>query len=229
MGIFSKKQSINLEDFCRDFYEKNILNSVIQGIDVGSAHFDIVRKSIVEADQNFSKITSEKLASEMTPLHFELFALAWMHKFVGKFAIPQSVFTKHYLHEKGQDDIWNSMEHYNNFVDGATLHWLTSLGKTNLTFWYGVRKDLAAKNIEDSKKIGLIDIDENIGRVNNRLCSESAWKQRMILGGLVLALCKRLGLNPNELNEEAGFRLAATIRGLYESTYQALENIKIKS
>ena len=228
MGIFSRKQSINLENFCRDFYEQNILNPIIQGIDAGAVYFDTVRETIIEADQSFSKISTEKLATHVVPLRFELFALAWMHKFVGKFAIAQSIFTKQYLHEKGRDDIWNGMDHYNKFIDGATLNWLTSLGKMNLSFWYNMRKDLAAKNVEDAKKFGLIDKDENVERVNNRLCSENAWKQRIILGGLVLALCERLDLNPNELNEEAGFRLAATIRGLYDGAYQALETIKVK-
>jgi hypothetical protein len=161
----------------------------------------------------------------MIPLRFELVALAWMHKFVGKFAIAQSVFTKRYLQEKGKGDVWNGMEHYNKFVDSATLHWLTGLGKMNLSFWYHVREDLTLKNVEDAKKMGL-EKDEVIERVNNRLCSENAWKQRIILGGLVLALCEKLGLG--QLNEEAGFRLAAVIHGLYDGAYQSLENIKIK-
>lgn len=228
MGFFAMKQKVNLEEFCRDFYEKNILNPVIQSFDAGEVYFDTVRKSIVEADQNFSKITSQKLASEMIPLRFELFALAWMHKFVGKFAIAQSVFTKSYLHKKERDDIWNGMEHYNKFIDGATLNWLTSLGKMNLSFWYHMREDMTAKNIEDAKKIGLSDKDESIVRVNNRLCSENAWKQKIVLGGLVIALCERLNLDPKELNEEAGFRLAVAIRGFYDGAYQAIENIKIK-
>lgn len=227
MSIFSKKQEVNLEDFCREFYEKNILNPDIQGIDVGVAYFDTVRKSIVEADQNFSKITSQKLASEIISLRFELFALAWTHKFVGKFAIAQSVFTKRYLHEKGRDDIWNDMDQYNECVYDGTLNWLTGLGKTNLSFWYRMRETLTAKNIEDAKKIG-INKDECIDRANNRLCSENAWKQRITHGHLVVALYNRLGLNPNELNGEAGFRLAATIRGLYDGALQSIEKIKIK-
>jgi len=105
MGIFSKKQSVNLEDFCRDFYDKNILNPVIAGIDAGKAYFDTVIKNIVEVDPNFSKITSQKLAEAMIPLRFELFALAWLHKFGEKLAITESVFTKNYLHEKKKDDI----------------------------------------------------------------------------------------------------------------------------
>lgn len=105
MSIFSKKQEVTLEDFCRDFYEKNILNPVIEGIDAGAAYFNTVRKSVVEADQNFTDINSQKFATEIIPLRFELFALAWLHQFGDKSAVVQSVFTKHYLQEKKRDDI----------------------------------------------------------------------------------------------------------------------------
>jgi len=81
MSIFSKKQEVDLEDFCRDFYEKNILNPVIEGIDAGAKYFDTVRKSIVEADQNFVDIDPKKFTAEMVLLRFELFALAWLHQF----------------------------------------------------------------------------------------------------------------------------------------------------
>lgn len=226
MGIFCKKKRVSIEDFCRDFYDQNILNSIIRGIDAGKVYFEAVIKNAAEVDRKFSKITTEKLASAMIPLHFELFALAWMHKFVGKFAIAQSLFTKQYLHEKGRDDIWNGMEYYNKCVDGTTLNWLTSLGKINLSFWYHTREDLTAKNNEEAKKTGVED--EVVVRVNNRLCSGNAWKQKIILGGLALVLCESLGLNPKELNAEVSFRLVTAIRGLYEGVCQALEKIKIR-
>ena len=94
MGIFSRKQDVSLEIFCRNFYDKQILNPAIQGVDFGAVYFDTVKKSIVEADQNFSKITPQELASEIVPLRFELFALAWIHKFDEKSAVTQSIFTK---------------------------------------------------------------------------------------------------------------------------------------
>jgi len=225
MGIFSRKQKVNCEEYCRKYYEQVILNPIIKGIGPETIYFDKVIKSIAEADQNLSHITSEKLASEMIPLRFELFALAWMHKFVGDFTIPQSVFTKHYLHEKGRDDVWNGMEHYNKYIHSATLHWLNNLGKMNLAFWYNMRNNLTQNNIEKSKKMGL-EIDEVIVRVNNRLCSENAWKQRIIPGSLAFALCEKFGLD--YLNKEAGSRLAKSIQGLYEGSYESLASIKIK-
>jgi hypothetical protein len=227
MSIFSRKQTVDLNSFCRDYYEKNIINPVIQGIDVSEVYIDTVKKYLVEADKDFLNITSEMLASEIIPLRFELFALAWMHRFTGKFAIAQSIFTKNYLHEKGRDDIWDYMKYYNNAIDGATLNWLTNLGKMNLSFWYGMRKDLAAKNIDDAKKLG-VEADESIDMVNNRLCSENAWKQKLILNTIVSVFCDRIAVDPNKLSDDAIFRLAATIFGLYEGAQQSLEKIKIE-
>jgi hypothetical protein len=228
MSFFSKKQEVSLEDFCRDFYENQILNPVVGKVDASNVYSDVVKKSIAEAYPEFANIDSQKLREELIILRFELFALAWTHKFVsGKLVVAQSAFTKRYLHEKGRNDIWNGMEHYNKIIDGATLHWLSNLGKMNLSFNYHMREDLTAKNIEDAKELG-INIDESIERANNRLWSENAWKQKLLLGPLVVTFCNQLGLNPNELNEEAGFRLAAVIKGLYDGAQQSWDKVKIK-
>ncbi|MDD5109554.1 MAG: hypothetical protein PHC29_08690 [Candidatus Omnitrophica bacterium] len=225
MSIFSKKQEVKLEDFCHDFYEKNILNPILQGIDAGAAYYDIVRKSIIEADQRFSKITLQELSAELIPLRFELFALAWIHRFTGKFAIAQSAFTKHYLHEKGKNNIWNGMGHYNKVISHYITLGLSEINKDRLI---RNRADLADRYIANAEKNKVV-VDESIGRPINRMFSENAWKRRIILSGLVLSLWERLGFDQKELNEEAGFRLAVVIRGLYDGALQALEKIKIRS
>ncbi|MCL6100085.1 MAG: hypothetical protein M1391_16090 [Bacteroidetes bacterium] len=228
MSLFSKKQVFNLEDFCRDFYDNQILNPTIGDIDFSNVFPAHVKKTISEADNVFDNIDSQKLRDEIIILRFELFALAWAHKFIsGNIVVSQSAFTKHYLHEKGRSDIWDGMMHYNEFIDSATLHWLKNLGNMNLSFNYNMRKDLAVKNIESAKELG-VNIDESIEMVNNRLWSENAWKQKIILEALILALCDRLDLNPKDLNKDAGFRLAVFIRGLYEGAQQSWENVKIK-
>ncbi len=229
MSIFSRKKAINLEDFCRDFYDNQILNPVIGGVDVGSAFSDVVIREIVEVDQSFADTDKRKLTNELTIIRFELFALAWSHKFIsGKNVVTQSDFTKHYLREKGRDDIWNGMEPYNKVIDGATLRWLTDLGKINLSFNYNMRESLTAKNIEVAKELGM-DINDTIERVNNRLWSENAWKQHLLAGPLVYAFCERIGINARNLNKEAKVRIAVVIRGLYEGAQQSWDKVKIKN
>src|SRR3990167_1513395 len=226
MSFFSRKHEVNLEDFCRDFYDNMILNPVITKIDVGGAFIDVIKKEITEIYPKFANVNLQKLKEELIILRFELFALAWTHKFVsGKIVVAQSSFTKRYLHEKGRNDIWTGMEDYNKIIDGATLHWLTNLGKMNLSFNYHMREDLTAENIKDAKELG-INIDESIERVNNRLWSEPAWKQKLLLGPLVFTLWNRLGFNSKEGNEEAEFRLAVVLRGLYDGAQQSWDKIK---
>ena len=80
MGLFSRKQTVLLDIFCREFYDKNILNPVIEGMDVGAAYFQTVKRSIVEVDTRFSGVDAERLLFEMTLIRFELFGLAWLHQ-----------------------------------------------------------------------------------------------------------------------------------------------------
>ncbi|MDP2684834.1 MAG: hypothetical protein Q8P20_07410 [bacterium] len=227
MSFFKKK--VSTENFCRDFYDNQILNPKIGDIDVSSAFSDVVIKEVVEVDPTFGKIDKQKLTNELIVIRFELFALAWTHKFIsGENVVIQSAFTKKYLHEKGRDDIWNSMEPYNNMTDSVTLHWLTSQGKMNLSFNYNMRENLTTENLEIAKKLGFAS-DDSIVRVNHRLWSENAWKQKLLLGPLVFTFCEQIGIDANNLAEEAQFRLAVVIRGLYEGAQQSWSNVKIKN
>ncbi len=228
MSFFSRKQEVSIEDFCRNFYDTQILNPVIGNVDAGNIFSDVVKKNVVEVYPEFAKIDSEKLNEEIKVLRFELFTLAWTHKFVsGKIVVAQSDFTKSYLREKGRDDVWAGMESYNNMINSVTLHWLTSLGKMNLSFHYNMREDLTKKNIEAAKELG-IENDDRVARVNHRLWSENAWKQKLMLGPLVFTFCERIGVNAHDLNQEAQFRLAATIKGLYDGAEQSWDKVKIK-
>jgi hypothetical protein len=228
MSFFSRKQKVGLEDFCRDFYENHILNPLGGKLDANGVYSDVVKDSITEVCPEFGKVDLQKLKAELTILRFELFALAWTHKFIsGKEVVAQSDFTKRYLHEKGRDDIWAGMEPYNNMVDSGTLHWLANLGKMNLSFNYNMREDLTKKNIEVAKELG-IENDDRVARVNHRLWSENAWKQKLLLAPLVVTFCNQIDFDSNELDGEAGFRLAAVVKGLYDGAQQSWDNIKIK-
>ncbi len=112
-------------------------------------------------------------------------------------------------------------------IDSVTLHWLTNLGKMNLSFNYNMREDLTKKNTESAKELE-IENDDRVTRVNHRLWSENAWKQKLMLGPLVFTFCERIGINAHVLNQEAQFRLAATIKGLYDGAEQSWDKVKIQ-
>lgn len=226
MSFFSKKQEVNLEDFCRDFYDKNYINPVIGGVDVGSVLYDTARRSIIEADSEFEKIDLKKFSAEMIILQFELFALAWLHKFGDRPAIAQSVFTKNYLNEKKRGDIWEHAEDYNQAIARSS-----AAGKSKEKAFdrvYLVKVNTTRMNLfEQYHKEGFDD--KCIARVLNRLFSEDAWKKTITPNFLVFTLCDRLGFGQDEPNKEAQERLTYVVRMTYDGAFQALENIKIKA
>ena len=201
MSLFSKKHEVSLENFCRDFYENKILNPVVGGIDVGAMYYDTVWRSVIEVNQNFAGISSQRLATEMIPLRFELFALAWLHQFGDKSAVAQSVFTKHYLQEKKRDDIWDASESYNQAIArsvtlGKTDR--TASGRAHIVFTVKMRVDLFDKYHKEGRD------PKCIARALNRIFSDEPWKKGITAGLLMFALCDRLGFKPNfEPNKEA--------------------------
>jgi hypothetical protein len=225
--FLSKKQEVNFKDFCCDFYEKNILNPVIDGINIGEKYSDTARKSILEVDQNFANIVPQKFAHEIILLRFELFALAWLHQFGDKSAVAQSAITKHYLQEKKSDEIWNDLEPYNQAIArSSTLGNTpdTTSGRAHLGFVNTMRVDLFKQFYKQGYD------PECVARALNRLFSEAAWKKGVTAGLLMLAFCDRLGFRPDfKPNKEAQFRLTSIIRGLYDGVRQSFEKIKIKS
>ena len=226
--VFSfMKPRIGLQAFCREFYDSQLLHPKVAGVDAGDVFPELVRATLAEVCRPFETVSTSVLRNELTTLRYELFALAWTHKFVsGEIVILQSAFTKTYLHEDGRDDLWAGMDGYNKLIDGATLHWLSTLGKGNLTFNYGMRRDLAALTHVVALKKAVRDEDV-VERACNRIWSENAWKDRLMLEPLAAMLCERVGMDPRELSTEATFRLAAYIHGLYEGARQSWAKAKI--
>jgi len=225
---FKKKQEVSLNDFCRNFYEKYIISPMIGGVvDAGAVYNDTVKRSIVEADHNFANIDSQRFAAEVVILRFELFALAWLHKFGDRLAVAQSTFTKHYLHEKKRDDIWNDSESYNQAIARSSTAGKTSkkaFDRVFLATVYNTRFDLFNQFYKEGHD------SECIARALNRLFTKEAWKKGVTAGFLMFVLCDRLGFESNfEPDKEAKFRLEVVIRGFYDGARESLENIRIKN
>ncbi len=227
MSLFRKKQEVNLEDFCRDFYEKYILNPMIGSIDAGTAASDSAKNLVAEVDQNFANVDSKTFAAEVVILRFELFALAWLHEFGDRLAVVQSDFTKDYLHEKKREDIWDDMESYNQAIARSSTLGRTTEKMADRVYLDVVnrkRMDLFGKFCEEGYD------PTSIARPLNRLFTEDAWKRKVTVGLLMFALCDRLGLGSDfEPNEEAQFRFIVIINGFYDGARESLKNIKIKN
>jgi hypothetical protein len=220
-NFFKRKTQIRLEDFCKDYYEKNILISIHDNIDFTSIFIDNTIKSIAEVDNRFANINFNKFLDEMTIVRLEIFAIAWFHRFGDSLAVKNSIFTRDYLHSRNRDDIWENSESYNQAVArSSTLGktYETTSGKEYLVFINKMRIDLFNKFTKDGTD------SKCVARALNRFSTEVAWKNNITPGFLILNLCDRLIC---EINNEAQFRLVAILIGFYQGACQSFNNIKI--
>lgn len=226
MSIFSKKQEVELEPFCRLFYENVILNCIVDGVDINAQIFDTLKKALADSDSSFANIDSQKFNDEIVALQFELYALAWLHQFGDKSAVVQSVFTKNYLNEENQNNFWEAMESYNQAVARST-----TIGRTPEKAFdrvYLVKVNTTRMNLfEQHHKEGFDD--KCVARVLNRLFSDEVWKKGVTAGLLLFALCDRLGFGKDfEPSKEAHHRWFIEINDFYEKDRGSLSEVKIK-
>jgi len=226
MKFFNRKPKAHLDEFCRNFYDDQILPPSIKGLEglnVDSIYFDTVRQSVIEADSSFVSVEPQLFAAEMTVLRFEVFGIAWLHEVGDKLAAAQSEFTKRYLEEHRKLDIWESIEPYNQAVARSSTLGLkpdTASGRGHIAFVDSMRMQMFGKWNEQGFD------PECVARAANRLATEEAWKKSLTPGYLMLTLCDRLSC---DLNEEGQFRLVATIVGLYNGARGLLKEVKIES
>ena len=229
MSFFSRKQKIKLEDFCCDMYDNQFLNPKIGEEEISDVFPEFFKGEIVKVLPEFEKISLQKIKEEIAILRFEIFALAWIHSFGIQLSVEQSIFTKNYLREKGREDIWNGMGHYNKAISHSVTSGLSELGKAHII---KMRYDLGKKYIDIAKKRE-IPFDDKFGFVINRISSEKAWRKNITAYFLMLGLCHRFGLGHGKdyygPNEEAQFHLIKFIKDFYDESKKSWYKVKIIS
>jgi hypothetical protein len=227
VSLFTKKQEVTLEGFCRDFYDKNIMAPILEGIDLNAGFVEVIKKELVEVDPKLSTIDEKKLAAEVVLLRLEIFGLAWQYQFGERSAVAQSVFTKNYLHEKGRDDIWDNLLFYNKAIARSSTLKRKATDETDWEYLAKVVKT-RADQFDQYYKEGYDP--SAVARALNRLFTKDAWYNDITVRLLMMGLFDHLGFGPdNEVwaNQEAQFRFKAIIVGFYRGALQAMENIKI--
>jgi hypothetical protein len=236
MLFFKRKQKVNLEDYCRFFYDNFILNPTIADVDVRVANKEVLRKSIVEVAPSIDDIDIQTFFNEITLVRFELFSLAFLHKFGDKKIAAQSQFTKEYLIENNREDIWDNLESYNQAIAisvSPNNKPNTRKGQVSLAFIYRMRMDFFDLWLSQGYD------GKCVARAVNRILSSSAWNKQLTHKYLMLAFCKRLGYEFNEesklcnqfgyeLNPEAQYRIMAMINGFYDASIGSLKQVVIK-
>lgn len=144
---------------------------MVDGVDVNAQIFKTLKNAFAATDSNFANIDYQKFNNEIVALQFELYALAWLHQFGDRLAIAQSVFTKNYLNERKQNNIWEAMEPYNQAIARST-----TIGRTPEKAFdrvYLAEINTTRVNLfEQYHKEGFDD--KCVARVFNRLFSEDA-------------------------------------------------------
>ncbi len=222
MWPFTRKPRVELEEFCRDFYDRQIVDGRIHETDVTTAFWDVVLDDL--AKDSLLKGTPDRAAfhQEMTAIYFELFGLAWSHIFKrDKYQIPQAALTKHYLEEKDALDTWEATADYSQ-AGGS------SITETPIR---GQKMRRATVVMVTSMRVDLFDKWEKAGvdpecaaRVANRLSSRPQWNSGATSSELVNTLGSRLSF---EFLPQGRFRMQAVLSGLYEGAHKAIRAVNI--
>ena len=106
MGIFSNKQKVDMECFCKDYYDY-VFQDLIYNL------YNDFYQQLADSDPSFLKFDRTLFILEMTAMHLELFALAFLRRFNNfNKAVKNSIFTLGYLQDKDRGDIWEAMGEY---------------------------------------------------------------------------------------------------------------------
>ena len=243
MGFFSRKPKVSIEDFCRDFYDANIFNAFIGGIDANLEWWQNAYNSIIEVDKSFKAVDFNKFKEEMTALRMELLGLAWQEKFVlEQYTIPQSIFTRLYLQKINRTQIWDIMGEYNQKIamcatmteDGKQIGEVGGrIGRGKAVFINESRMDMADRwidtnikdktNITEEEEASLICVGRAVNRFGVDIKRFDCIAIRQLTGRLVVRLdCDAY------INADAAFRLSALIFGLHEGAKEAINAVDIR-
>ena len=224
MGLSSGKTKVSIEEFCQQFYDSQIFHPVIAGQDASSLYMEEVFNFVVEADQSFAAVDKTVFKREMIALRIELFGLAFMHHVKkDEHLLAQSVFTRNYLEQNGQLEIWNIMPEYNKAIAASSTEIVS-----------GVRMKRGWTAAMNKMRFDMFVRWENAGvdpecavRVSNRLGTEVAWEKHITIKHLTARLADRLGCDVN-LKSEALFRLGTAIFGLYNGAKEAVKSVNLQ-
>jgi hypothetical protein len=142
MGIFSSKPKVDMESFCRDYYDSQMFHAIVDAEDGSRKILDAAFQLLTDSDPSFLKVAPALFECEMTAMHLELFALAFLKRFSNfEQAVQHSIFTLRYLQNKGRSDIWEAMGKYNTVIaqtatmdaSGQQMSGDTAIGRMRIT------------------------------------------------------------------------------------------------
>ena len=177
--------NISVRDFFQDLYDSQVFHPIIAGDDLKWSYIDEVYDSIIEKDKAFKSVDKNVFRREMMALRMEIIGLAFSHNIKNKeLLLNQSLFTKKYLENNNESELWDTMAEYNKGI-AMSMDYLKN------------EKSIAISNLRRASLYnGYVnnypDMDKYcIARVCNRESSEDAWKKQHILMRLIARFCDR--------------------------------------
>jgi hypothetical protein len=248
MGIFSSKPKVDMESFCRHYYDSQMFHAIVNGEDGSQKILDLAFQLLTDSDPSFLKVAPALFESEMTAMNLELFALAFVKRFLNpEEAVQQSIFTLRYLQNKGRSDIWEAMGHYNAAIaktatmdaNGQQMSGDTAFGRAIITQvnllrfttckeWhvshFGDRQDLTA----DEMEIGQCAV-----YVFNRIGADIMRNNQIGNRSIAALFLYRLGAENIwgenwQPSEDLGLRIASQPLSMYEFATRVLKTVDLR-
>jgi len=230
MGLFNRKPKMNIEDFCRQFYDSVIFCVKTDGEGGASTLWESAFNSVTKPDPSLAGTDRDLFRREITALYMELFGLVWTHRFWGnpeKFLWRQLTFTKNYLEQNGHQNIWDIMYVYNQEIIKPVAIYLNCPVRSE-------RYRRARVVSIDHMKLQLYKLWSDQGRdkdcaahILNRMWSEGAWKEGFILASFCATLVERLVGYDNPQSEAFLTSLMEALTGFCFVAKRAIKSVKV--
>lgn len=224
MSLFKRGPKVTTEEFCRGFYDGEVFAATIGGADAWVLFCGAALDLVIRADPSFGMVDRHRFQKELTALRMEMFALAWMHR-LGRAdaSLPQSIFTRAYLEERGDLPMWEAMGQYNQVVAqsiSATHTGEQAGGQraecANAQRFATFKSMISRMGPEPTKEAGGC-----VARVANRIGANVGGPDCVLVRLLSSRLVERLGRQGGP-TEGAWIGLGAIVHGFYRGSREAI-------
>ena len=202
------KPKVEYRELCGEFFNTQIFSPRVEEKSRGEVYWDGAFQALLSFDPAMSSVDEKLFQLEFRAMYSELFGIAWAHRLEDRDAVLRQVqFTKTYIVSIEQQDVWVTMEAYNQAIS-----------------------DVADPSVFDRRQ-GLADrlvaqgMDPEVaGRGVNRLATEEGWKSGAGTELVATSFLTRLGLSATSWGRDSAGELA---NSMYEKSDSTVKSVKV--
>ena len=231
----------SVEGLCRLFFDWGLFRSTVMGVDRWSSGLEPIFGWAAEADSSFARVDRAQFQREMTALRMELFLLALLCLHGDDSEVAARRFTKRYLEEIGQVDLYEIMSTFNHMLAETTVRdvngqrpkgqkaeaLFASTNKARMDWYYAWIDthigEQGKKNPPDMtpEEMELLDC---AGQVANHVGVDIRRNDCIAVKMLSWRLAVHLGYNEGNLKPKALYRLQSVIFCFYALSEEYLKD-----